>query len=190
MIKLETTFFLERIEDRVRFLGSLEGSDQFALLIIKGEVGEAADLIEGRQDEFLIPADQHVRVPGDVVVGVELFHLLERLIGGHDDLDIPEFAEIAENGFRLVFAMLAVGTEIHDDGAAVLFDVVLGQVGRAVQFEQMKGRDGGKPHKWRLGIGRIGGRLVGYRRLGGKEVAADEGQNGEKWFFHRAKLVD
>ena len=67
----------------------------------------------------------------DLIAGVEFFQFLKRLVGCHDDLDILEFFKVCEDGFRLVFAVFAIGAEEHDDCPPVLFDVILGQVGGA-----------------------------------------------------------
>jgi hypothetical protein len=190
VIKLKTTFFIEGIQDRIRLLCSFEGGDQPPPFIIEGEVGQIADLVEGGEYELLVPSDLHIRVIGNAVVGVKLFHLVEGLVGGHNDLDIPEFLKISQDGFRLVFAMFAIRAEKHNNGTVVLFDVLLRQVGGTIQFEQVEGRDGGKPDKRRLCIGRIGGGLVWPRWLRGQKLATGDGQKGEEWFFHRAKIFD
>ena len=105
----------------------------------------------------------------DFIVLVKFLHGLERHVGGHDDLDVLEILEIGEDGLRLVFAMLAFGAEEHDNRLVILMEVVFGEIGRAVQFKDTKGRDGGEAHEWGAGVCRVGGGLVG-ELLGGYDL--------------------
>lgn len=56
--------------------------------------------------------------------------------------------------------MITVGAEEHDQGLVVLLNILLGQVGCAVQLQQVEGRDRGKTEIGRLRLGCIGGRLL------------------------------
>jgi len=162
---------VERPDQVVRLLGAFEGGDQVTFFVIKGEIRQVADLVEGGQPELFVAADQNIGVFVDLVMFVEFFHFGEGLIGGHDDLDIPEVLEIGEDRFGLVLTVFTVGAEEHDNGFAVLVEIVLGQVGSAVEFEETEGRNGGVAHKGCAGVGGVGSGLVG-KLLSGYELGA------------------
>ena len=76
-------------------------------------------------------------------MGNKILHFVKWLKGGHHDLDILEFLIFGQDEFRLVLAMVALGAEIDDKSGAMLFQIILGQVGGAVRLEQVEGGDGG-----------------------------------------------
>ena len=112
---------LECIQDGICLLISFKGGDQVAFLVIQGEIGQIADLIKRGQEEFFVSAYDDIRVLEKTVMGIEVLHFSERLISSHYDLDVFEFIEIGQDGFRLVLAMVAVRTEEHDDRPAMFF---------------------------------------------------------------------
>ena len=119
---------------------------------------------------MFIAAHEDIWVFVDLVMLVELFHFGERLVGGHDDLDVLEVFEVGKDRFCLVLAVFAIRAEIHDYGLAVLVEVVFGQVGGAIEFQEAKWGDGREAHVGGAGVGRIGGGLI-WKSLSGYDVA-------------------
>jgi hypothetical protein len=154
------------LEEGIRLLRSFEGRNEVALFVIQGQVRKVLDPVKRWQPELFVAADLDIRVFVNLIVLVEFLHRLERHIGGHYNFDVLEILEIGENGLGLVLAMLAFGAEENDNRLTILMKVVFGQIGRAVQFKEAKGRDGREPHKRGAGVCRIAGGLVG-ERLGG-----------------------
>ena len=109
---------------------------------------------------MFVAANQNIGVFIDLITFVEYFHLGERLKGGHDDLDIPEVFGIGEDRFGLVLTVRAVGAEEHDDGLAVFAEVVFGQVGGTIEFEETEWGDGWVAHERCAGVCGVRGRLV------------------------------
>jgi len=153
---------LKCVHDGVDLLRPLEGSDEVAFLVVKGQVGKIADLIKRGEEEFFVPAYLDIRVFEDAVVRIELFHFFKRLISGHHDLDVLEFVPLGQDGFRLVFAMVAIGAEEHDDRTAIFFQILFCYIGRAVELQQAEGRKGG------VTLIRCEDRLRGLGRLNGR----------------------
>lgn len=77
-------------KDRIYLLGALKSGDQVAILVIQGQVRQVAYSIERGEKEFLITAYLDIGVFGQPVMGIELLHFTEWLVGGHDDLDVLE----------------------------------------------------------------------------------------------------
>ena len=170
-----STIAVEGIQKHIDLLRSFKGGDKVTLLVIKGQIRQTVYLIEGRQNEFLIAADLHIRMLAHLVVRVKLLHLFERLIGRHHDIQILEFLPIGQDRFRLVLAMLAVRAKEHYDRLAALFQIRRRQIGAAIQGQQLEGRDRREFHKRSLGVGRISGRLIGKLGLGGKDETKAKG---------------
>ena len=116
------SFLLKGVHDRLNLLGSFEGGDQVPFFIVQGQVREVLYLIKRSQEEFFVPSYFDIGVFGQFVVCIKVLHFREGLVSGHDDLDVLEMVPIPQDRFRLVFAMVAVGAEEHDDGAAVLLE--------------------------------------------------------------------
>ena len=127
-------FIVEGAHQGLDLLGSLKGRDQIAILVIECQVGEIMNTVERNKEEFLIPSDLDIGVLGQMVMLVKILHLAERLISGHDDLDILEFGEAAQHTLGLMLAVLTVGTEEHDQRTAVPFQIFFCHIAGTVHF--------------------------------------------------------
>ena len=77
-------------------MSAFKGLDQITFFVIEGQVGQIVLLVEGYEAECFVPAYFDIGVIGKMVMRIELFHFVEWLIGGHDDLDILEFIKIGQ----------------------------------------------------------------------------------------------
>lgn len=155
---------MERGQNGIYLLGPFKSGDQVAIFVVEGQVGQVAYLIEGSQKELFVPAHFDIGMLEDAVMLVEFLQFVKGLVGGHHDLDVLEFLKVRQDRFRLMLAMITVGTEEHDHGLAVLPDIVLGQVGCAIELQQVEGWNCGEAEVWGL----VGDRgcLLGRRLLG------------------------
>lgn len=99
---------------------TLEGGDKLSLFIVQRLKGQALYFEEGRQKEFGIPAHFNIRVACNLVLIIKVNHFIEWLIGYHYDLVFLQLLHILFHFGPLVFAMVAIGTEIHDKGGLVM----------------------------------------------------------------------
>ena len=152
---------VECTQQGVHFLSAFEGSNEVAFLVIQCQVGQVANLVERRQDEFFVTSNQDIGMVIDFVMFIEVPHFGEGLIGSHHDLDVLKIFKVSQDCLGLVLAVFAVGAEKHHDGATVLPKVILGQIGGAIKFQQVESGDSRESHKGGRSIGRIGSWLVG-----------------------------
>lgn len=177
----------EGFDQGIRLLSAFKCGDQVAFFVVQGEVRQVADLVERGQPELFIAANQDIGMLVDLIALIEFFHFGKGLVGSHNDLDILKVLKVSEDGFGLVFAVLAVRAEVHDHGLVVFMEVVFGQVGCTVESQKAKGRDGREAHEGGTGIGSIGCGLIG-QFLSGYELAKDYGRNCQEYLFHLKRV--
>ena len=105
---------------------ALEGGDKLALFIIERLKWQTFYFVEGGQKEFDIPAHFNIRIVSNLVLIVKVNHFIEWLIGHHHDLVFLQILHILFHIGPLVFAMVAIRTEIHNKGWLMMFQIILG----------------------------------------------------------------
>lgn len=104
---------------------TLESGNKLAFFIIERLKRQAFYFEEGWQKEFGIPAHFNIRMVGDLVLIVEVNHFIEWLISYHHDLVFLQLLHLLFHFGPLVFAMVAVRTEIHNKGWLMMLQVIL-----------------------------------------------------------------
>jgi len=105
---------------------TLEGGNKLALFIIERLKWQTFYFVEGGQKEFDIPAHFNIRIVSNLVLIVKVNHFIEWLIGYHHDLVFLQLLHILFHFSPLVFAMVAIGAEIHNNGWLMMLQLILG----------------------------------------------------------------
>jgi len=109
------TLLLQCFKNLIHLGVSFENGHEVSVFVVQSQQRGKFDAVEWPEEILDIPANMEILVFMEIEFLAEVPDLIHRLESGHDDLNIPELADVFGKHFCLVTAMVAVRAEQHDD---------------------------------------------------------------------------